>query len=88
MMRIREVLPPGLAFVRRSVLFTRETAPNALLSAHCARRGMWSLLRGELEALKLVLVLAAAIASVRWTPVSGGAAMKDPHLAGRYADGA
>ncbi len=39
-----------------------------------------------LEASKLVLILTAAIASARWTPVSGGAAMKNSHLAGRDAD--
>jgi tellurite resistance-related uncharacterized protein len=47
MTRISQTLPMGLAFVRRTPLFTRETVPEALLSAHRVKVGVWGLLRVE-----------------------------------------
>jgi tellurite resistance-related uncharacterized protein len=45
--QIREILPPGLAFVRRTPSFTRQTVPKPLLSQHSVKAGMWGLLRVE-----------------------------------------
>ena len=47
MTRIQTTLPPGLACTRRTPLFTQETVPSALLSAHRVKSGVWGLLRVE-----------------------------------------
>lgn len=44
---IRSALPPGLVCTRRTPLFTRETVPEALLSQHHVKAGVWGLLRVE-----------------------------------------
>ncbi len=77
MMRIREVLPPGLAFVRRTPLFTRETVPDALLSAHSVRRGMWGLLRVERGRVRYCLDAAPTDTVV---VAEGGAAAIEPEV--------
>src|SRR5690606_10587163 len=47
MTRSRTTLPPGLACYKRTPLFTPENVPEALLSAHRIKAGVWGLLRVE-----------------------------------------
>lgn len=44
MTRISSQLPYGLTCYRRTVEFTRETVPAALLRAHSTKAGVWGLL--------------------------------------------
>lgn len=45
MTRIHATLPGGLVCTKRTPLFTVETVPEGLLSAHSVKAGVWGLLR-------------------------------------------
>ena len=71
---IPQALPPRLVCYKRTPLFTRASVPEALLSGRSVKAGVWHNVYVALEGLKLLLILAAAIVSARWTPVGAGSA--------------
>jgi tellurite resistance-related uncharacterized protein len=71
---IPQALPPRLVCYKRTPLFTRASVPEALLSAHSVPPSGWHNVYVALEGLKLLLILAAAIVSTRWTLAGAGSA--------------